>query len=224
MPPQGQQPGGGKRGPGAGIIITISVLVLALIGVLVWILFFKGDDGTTAEPKPSTSSSSVQTPQETEKPGGEDTPGGDEPGSNEPGGDQTGGQQPGGSDPGSQQPEPKPGDAGKLTADDLPKQIGEWQLSEFGLTMYTKGETGSATIAVLDFGEEDKIMEYAHQNMQNVDEFDGGFCGTVDSGAEKLEVCYIHPGKKPNSVASVSGSEVSRADLVEVAKGIAAYK
>ena len=90
--------------------------------------------------------------------------------------------------------------------------------------MYTKGATGSATIAVLDFGEEAKIMDYARQSMQNVDEFDGGFCGEVASGSEKLEACYVHPGKKPKSVTSVSGSNASRADLIEVSKAIAAYK
>ncbi len=232
MPPQ-EQGQGGSRGPGVGIIIAISVLVLALIGVLVWVFFFKGDDGGTAEP--GASSSSVQTPQETEKPGGEDTPGGDQPGGDEPGGQQPGGQQPGGDQPGGQQPGgQQPGGqqpGGQQPGTDpggldefvalLPKQIGDWQLSAFGLTMYSKGTTA---IVVFDFQQDRTVRDEARRTLQNVEEFEGGFCGTMDGGDEKTEMCHIHPGKKPNNSIVITSTDASRADLVEVSKGIVAYK
>ena len=257
--PGGPQPGGESRGPKVAIISIIAVLVLAIIGVLVWIFFFKGDDGGSAEPETSKSSS-AETPSDSEEPGGEDTPGGDEPGGEDtpggdkpggeepggeqpggqqpggeqpggqqpggeqPGGEQPGGQQPGGQQPGGQQPGSKPGGAGELTADDLPKKVDDWQLNEFGLMMYSKGVSSTATIVVIDFGENLESTKYIRQGMKDVEEFDGGFCGSMDAGGEKVESCYINPGKKPKSVVSVSGAGADRADVVKVAKAIVAYK
>lgn len=232
-PPQGQPPSGGRKGAKVGIIIAISVLAVAVIGLVVWLAFFNDNDRESPNPVPATSSMAVETPSsqdqstepsqesgDDEEPSDDDEPSDSDTGETvKPTSAKTPVQKPRTTDPGT-----KPGVESEITAADLPQQIGDWKLSEFGFLMYSTGDISAPSIVLIDFGTDTQLEDFIARELEDVEEFNWGFCGASKSSAGMVLSCFVHPGKKPQNLASVSGTDVSKAELMKVAKAIAAYK
>lgn len=198
LPPWPPSPKPQRSGPPAWVFAVIGVVLLALVGVLLWLFLFR--DGETDTAEPGATQSPTQSPTVSPSP----SPTGEPPSTPVP--------VPGGHGQG-------PGGGAAIPKETLPKTIGEWRhVTSIGDSYIRDG----AVIMVASYGKEPELIDAMRERADNVRDVATGFCS--DPEEDYLQtMCLITPGKSENTVLNLHG-DVSLDEIVEVAEGIGNHR